>query len=288
MSDGPERFRLAPRVGPVRATARSGAAVFSRLLHRSAAREWPNRCTAAASRGRADVDRGKRMIARSMEGFFDPDWYHGAIPRHRRRRTRPDAAFHPPRPGGTARPKPVSSTAPGMPNTTATSAPAGCIRCCITCSPARRNCAIRIPASMPSIMPISIPRPPPIRCFTTSASGRRAAILTEKPLDIQDYLPSPRPAPPLPRESSSMSSSRSIAAWRKPGAASTPSWPIQADRWAGSSSSMTVRRNPNSSPGCRIWPRQGGSSLLRNPQQPGLRASVNRGMEAAGITTSCC
>ena len=65
-----------------------------------------------------------------------------------------------------------------------------------------------------------------------SASTR--GWLTEKPIAIRDYLPSRRQVAGRRRTmSSSTSSSRSIADWRRPGAASTPCWPIPTGRPGG-------------------------------------------------------
>ena len=114
-------------------------------------------------------------------------------------------------------------------------------------------------------------------------TGRALGFPTEKPIDIQ-RLPALRTARRHRcRASPSWTSSfRSIAAWRKPRRCIASVLADPPRRSGASSSSMTARRSPNCPPGCSNWPARDRIHLVRNPANLGFVASVNRGMREAG------
>ena len=107
--------------------------------------------------------------------------------------------------------------------------------------------------------------------------------LTEKPIDIGDYLPSRRCRACRYRQTSLVDVVIPVyRGWRKPGAVSNPCWRIQARRLAR----MIVVDDRSPEPELVAWLqelRQGGKiHLIRNPSNVGFVASVNNGMKAAG------
>ena len=94
----------------------------------------------------------------------------------------------------------------------------GSCRCCITSQSARGRTAQSASAFRCRLVRRpSIRRPRPTRCCIICASGSARGWLTEKPIAHQATTFPPKPRRRLPpRDVSSMSSFRSIVAWRKP------------------------------------------------------------------------
>ena len=119
-------------------------------------------------------------------------------------------------------------------------------------------------------------------------TGRALGFSTEKPIEIGDYLPSARAAPPLPRKPvvdvvipvyRGLEETRTCI-----GSVLThPGRPSGA-----SSSSMTARRSRNSPPGFSDWPAQNRIHLVRNrPMSASSPRSIAVSRKPATMM-SCC
>ncbi len=103
----------------------------------------------------------------SLEGFFDADWYRQSYPDTIASDLEPISHFI--RHGIAERRDPNRFFDSRM------SAPAGCIRWCIICSPVPQNCAIRTQTLMRHGMQTNTRTPRATRCFIMFARGPRAA-----------------------------------------------------------------------------------------------------------------